>query len=250
MRQPISAIQAVGAGAILLAFLLGLYAAAPPPRRPPANLKFQARPGDVVFPHARHIQWAKGDCSVCHPKLFPSDAKAPLHWKEGMHKPAEANGTSCGACHREGGAAFETKGNCRRCHGPEPDISGIARNATWAASGASASHWGAAQVLRALHWGRPQRDLGSVRSFRLSLGTPPKSCGLFTGTARTVTWAASGASTSHWGAAQVLRTDDRYTETERPCFTPKRSASVSTRSAPTKSERSLPLWVWLSGMLP
>jgi c(7)-type cytochrome triheme protein len=110
------------AGALLLAFLLGLYATAPPPRRPPANLRFPARPGDVVFPHARHIQWANGDCNACHPKLFPRDAKAPLHWKEGMHKPAEANGTSCGACHRADGAAFETKGNCKRCHGPEPDI--------------------------------------------------------------------------------------------------------------------------------
>ena len=109
-----------------------LAGAAPGPRRigcrgcrsaPAADpLTFPARPGNVVFSHAIHVRLVKGRCSACHPRLFPEDAKAPLHWKEGMHKPAEANHTSCGGCHRPGGMAFETRDHCRRCHSPEPNI--------------------------------------------------------------------------------------------------------------------------------
>ena len=53
---------------------------------------------------------------VCHDKLFKQDAKAPLNFKAAIHKTAEAEKTSCGACHHPGGTAFETKGNCAKCH--------------------------------------------------------------------------------------------------------------------------------------
>jgi hypothetical protein len=33
-----------------------------------------------------------------------------------MHKPAEAAKKSCGHCHNPEGPAFETKGNCAKCH--------------------------------------------------------------------------------------------------------------------------------------
>jgi c(7)-type cytochrome triheme protein len=69
----------------------------------------------VTFDHAKHVEAAKKDCKACHPGLFPME-KAPLNYKEGMHKKAEAAKTSCAACHRPGGASFESKGNCQKCH--------------------------------------------------------------------------------------------------------------------------------------
>lgn len=75
-----------------------------------------AKNGNVTFDHAAHVMRAKNDCSTCHPSLFPQDSKAPLNFKANIHKTAEKGMTSCGSCHREGGAAFETKGNCNKCH--------------------------------------------------------------------------------------------------------------------------------------
>jgi c(7)-type cytochrome triheme protein len=82
----------------------------------PGKLVFPAKNGNVTFDHATHVKAEKGDCKVCHDKLFKQDAKAPLNFKAGMHKPAETAKTSCGACHHPGGTAFETKGNCNKCH--------------------------------------------------------------------------------------------------------------------------------------
>jgi c(7)-type cytochrome triheme protein len=84
-------------------------------KKPPLKLVFEAKVGNVTFDHAAHVKREKNDCKVCHDKLFPQE-KAPLNFKAGMHKPAEAGHTSCGACHTPGGAAFETKGNCNKCH--------------------------------------------------------------------------------------------------------------------------------------
>ena len=84
-------------------------------KKPPLKLVFEAKMGNVTFDHAAHVKREKSDCKVCHDKLFPQE-KAPLNFKAGMHKPAEAAHTSCGACHAPGGAAFETKGNCNKCH--------------------------------------------------------------------------------------------------------------------------------------
>jgi c(7)-type cytochrome triheme protein len=84
--------------------------------KPPEKLVFKAAMGDVTFQHAAHVQRAKGDCKVCHDKLFPQSAQAPLNFKAGMHKPAEASKTACAACHVTGGTAFATTGNCAKCH--------------------------------------------------------------------------------------------------------------------------------------
>ena len=84
-------------------------------KKPPVKLVFDAKNGNVTFDHAAHLKREKNDCKVCHDKLFKQE-KAPLNFKAGMHKPAEAAHTSCGACHTAGGAAFETKGNCNKCH--------------------------------------------------------------------------------------------------------------------------------------
>jgi len=84
-------------------------------KEPPATITFEAKPGPVTFDHAKHTERAKGDCKVCHDKLFKQE-KGDLHYKASMHKTAEADKTSCGACHVAGGTAFESKGNCNKCH--------------------------------------------------------------------------------------------------------------------------------------
>lgn len=95
---------------------IALQAASADGKKPPEKLVFETKMGNVTFPHAEHIKRVGGDCTVCHDKLFKQSTAAPLGFKKGMHKPAEANKTSCGACHHEGGKAFPTKGNCKRCH--------------------------------------------------------------------------------------------------------------------------------------
>ncbi len=88
-------------------------------KTPPEKVTFEAKPGPVTFDHAKHIDAVKKDCKACHVALFPQ-AKAPLGYKESMHKKAEAGKTSCGACHVAEGMAFESKGNCQKCHVKRP----------------------------------------------------------------------------------------------------------------------------------
>lgn len=85
-------------------------------KKPAAKMTFTAKTGNVAYDHAAHAKREKNDCKVCHDKLFPQDVKAPLKFKEKMHKPAETAKASCGACHHAGGTAFESKGNCNKCH--------------------------------------------------------------------------------------------------------------------------------------
>ncbi len=81
----------------------------------PDKIVFQAKTGNVTFNHAKHLEREKGNCKTCHPGIFPQ-SKAPINYAPGMHKPAEAKKTACAACHVAGGKAFETKGNCNKCH--------------------------------------------------------------------------------------------------------------------------------------
>jgi c(7)-type cytochrome triheme protein len=96
--------------------LLGTLGLLAQDKKAPEKLTFAAKNGDVTFNHAAHVKRANGDCKVCHDKLFKQDAKAALDFKPALHKTAEANKTSCGACHAAGATAFETKGNCAKCH--------------------------------------------------------------------------------------------------------------------------------------
>ena len=59
--------------------------------KPPEKLVFETKMGNVTYQHAKHLERAKGDCKVCHDALFQQSAKAPLNYKAGMHKPAEAD---------------------------------------------------------------------------------------------------------------------------------------------------------------
>ncbi len=94
---------------------IGSLLAQKAPEKAPDKLVFDSKMGNVTFNHAAHVMRAKGDCMTCHDKLFPQ-SKAPLNFKANMHKTAEDAKTSCGACHVAGGAAFEVKGNCAKCH--------------------------------------------------------------------------------------------------------------------------------------
>ena len=84
--------------------------------KPPTKLVFQTKMGNVTYDHAAHVKRAKGDCKVCHDALFQQSAKAPLNYKAGMHKPAEADKKACGHCHVAGGTAFASTGSCAKCH--------------------------------------------------------------------------------------------------------------------------------------
>ena len=108
-----------GIARVLIAFCVAVSVgavAAQQQKKAPEKLVFAAKVGNVTFLHAKHVEREKGDCTVCHDKLWPQDAKAPLNYKQGMHKPAEAKKTSCAACHVAGGKSFATTGNCNKCH--------------------------------------------------------------------------------------------------------------------------------------
>ena len=85
-------------------------------KKPPEELVFETKMGNVTFAHAKHVERAKNDCATCHEKLFQQSKAAPLNYKEKMHQVAESNKTSCAHCHVEGGASFASKGQCNTCH--------------------------------------------------------------------------------------------------------------------------------------
>ena len=94
---------------LLVAGLVALAAEAPD------KMVFESKLGNVTFDHAKHTERVKQDCTACHDKLFPQ-SREPINFKKGMHRPAEKAKASCAGCHHNGGTAFETKGNCKKCH--------------------------------------------------------------------------------------------------------------------------------------
>ena len=104
-------------GYFLLLAMLGLTALLAQEKTAPPKFVIQAKPGNITFDHAAHAKREKNDCKTCHPALFKQDVKAPVAFKP-PHKTAEDKKASCGSCHRAGGTAFETKGNCTngKCH--------------------------------------------------------------------------------------------------------------------------------------
>ena len=110
-KAAIIAVHSMLLALVALAWLSGPGTA----QEPPKELVFESKMGNVTFHHAKHVEREKGDCKACHDKLFPQ-SKAPLNFKAGMHKPAEAKKESCAGCHVDGGQAFASKGNCKNCH--------------------------------------------------------------------------------------------------------------------------------------
>jgi c(7)-type cytochrome triheme protein len=98
---------------VIVIMLFSLLAVAADKLKP--ELVFSAKNGNVTFLHAKHAERA-GKCEVCHDTVFKKDTTTPLNYKPVMHKTAEAGKISCASCHVVGGKAFETKGNCAKCH--------------------------------------------------------------------------------------------------------------------------------------
>jgi c(7)-type cytochrome triheme protein len=96
---------------LLLVVGIGSFAA----DKGPEKLVFEAKTGNITYLHDKHLEREKGNCKACHEVFFPQK-KAPLNYKVGMHKVAETKKISCAGCHHTGGKAFETKGNCTKCH--------------------------------------------------------------------------------------------------------------------------------------
>jgi c(7)-type cytochrome triheme protein len=82
---------------------------------PPDTMVFDNKYGTVTFTHKLHYERVKGDCTVCHTKIFPQ-SRAPLNYGKALHRVAEAEGTSCASCHRVGGASFAADSHCVKCH--------------------------------------------------------------------------------------------------------------------------------------
>jgi c(7)-type cytochrome triheme protein len=82
---------------------------------PPDTILFEASNGNVTFDHKKHYERVGGDCSVCHPKVFPQ-SKAPLNYKKASHRASEASLSSCAHCHAVGGTSFAADSNCLKCH--------------------------------------------------------------------------------------------------------------------------------------
>ena len=102
------------AAAVIVSLLL-LVALAAFAADEPDKIVFESKMGNVTFDHKGHTEKAEGDCTACHDKLFPQ-SREPINFKDKMHKTAEAEKTSCGGCHHEGGTAFASKGKCKDCH--------------------------------------------------------------------------------------------------------------------------------------
>lgn len=73
------------------------------------------RLGPARFDHQRHVDLAENNCQACHSRVFPL-SKGLLNYADNLHRTAETNQTSCGACHRPSGTAFASEGACLRCH--------------------------------------------------------------------------------------------------------------------------------------
>ena len=82
---------------------------------PPDTIVFDNKYGKSTFTHKLHYDRVKGDCMVCHTKIFPQ-SRAPINYGKALHRAAEANQTACAACHRVGGTAFAADSNCVKCH--------------------------------------------------------------------------------------------------------------------------------------
>jgi len=88
---------------------------APSTQAPPDTILFEASNGSVTFDHKKHYERVGGDCSVCHPKVFPQ-SRAPLNYKKASHRASEGSLTSCAHCHAVGASSFAADSNCLKCH--------------------------------------------------------------------------------------------------------------------------------------
>ncbi|HHQ49678.1 MAG TPA: hypothetical protein ENK19_12450 [Acidobacteria bacterium] len=87
--------------------------------QPPEKVVFPARVGEVVFPHAMHVNDLGIDCTDCHHPVKAPELKTPhpQYFKECQ--------VACSTCHHADGTTRQTH-NCTTCHGePGPQSSRI-----------------------------------------------------------------------------------------------------------------------------
>jgi len=82
---------------------------------PPDTIVFDNKYGKSIFTHKLHYERVKGDCTVCHNKIF-TQSREPINYGKALHRAAEARETACAACHRVGGTSFAADSNCVKCH--------------------------------------------------------------------------------------------------------------------------------------
>jgi c(7)-type cytochrome triheme protein len=102
---------------VLLLSFICVFALIAQDKKAPPKMTFTSKMGNVTFDHDAHSKREKNNCKACHDTLWKQE-KGDLKFKQGMHKPAEAAKTSCGACHHAGGKSFAAtaKENCSKCH--------------------------------------------------------------------------------------------------------------------------------------
>lgn len=107
---------AVGLPALAALVAAGAAGAQGLPKLPDALalVKSADSPGQVTFNHVTHIDTAKPDCTVCHPRPFSilgskGGARAVM-----THEKFD-KGEQCGTCHN-GKKAFALEDDCTNCH--------------------------------------------------------------------------------------------------------------------------------------
>jgi c(7)-type cytochrome triheme protein len=85
--------------------LAALTTVAAQEQKPPEKIVFPSKQGPTTFLHTKHIEREKGECTYCHDKLWSKSTAQPL-----------ASSAGCRACHKPEGKAFDTAGNCEKCH--------------------------------------------------------------------------------------------------------------------------------------
>jgi c(7)-type cytochrome triheme protein len=86
---------------------------------PPDTILFDSEYGNVAYSHKLHYERVNGNCTTCHPAIFPQ-AREPLNYGKARHRVAEEYATSCATCHNVNGGAFAAERNCQKCHDMGP----------------------------------------------------------------------------------------------------------------------------------
>jgi len=107
-----------GRGTTTLLVVLGVAlagaAAADLPRLPKDLLLARGAdsPGQVTFRHDSHLDTARPDCTVCHPRRFSILGRSGGEARPAITHGAMEKGQACGACHGKEAFGLDECGNC------------------------------------------------------------------------------------------------------------------------------------------
>jgi c(7)-type cytochrome triheme protein len=99
---------------VALGVLLAGVAVAELPRLPKdlPMAKGPDSPGQVIFRHENHVDAARPDCTVCHPRRFSILGRSRTEARAAITHDAMEKGQACGACHGKEAFGFDECGNC------------------------------------------------------------------------------------------------------------------------------------------